>query len=326
MASISKIADWAISNSQRLDLKATRLTWVEEWLPGFFDYRVFIRFQGEEYRGRGISRDEQTAFVKAFAEAIERASTANLDYPWATAAYPDYPEAMSKAYRELVGIDRMLCHHFCRKPAQVVSLQSTKDILPLKPLIKMLRKYRLEIVLCEMRPVSDAKVAAAFIWSTDDNNIYQGTISGTGCEIKFVDAAAQAVIEALREGVAIFVGKVEQELKALRGPVGNPWWHIWTNAASERSKNYLKEKLLGDAGCVSYPAENISSADVDFTELAGLRSFLPGIPLIIAQAKSDKLIRPQFGPFVGDIATMKRLEEFNGGPIEVITDIPHFYG
>jgi len=111
MANSTQLTDWVIANAKRLELAVTRVGWVEKWLPGYHDYQVKISLRKNIYAGRGIDRQEQIAFEKSVSEALERAATRGLEYPWTTAAYENYDGAKLRAYQELLGMDRV-CKSF----------------------------------------------------------------------------------------------------------------------------------------------------------------------------------------------------------------------
>lgn len=177
MADISGLTKWALKNSKKFNISAVKLSWINTWLPGFFDYRIKLEIDKNIYTGRGIDLSENTAFDKALAEAFERAAVRSLDSPWATAAYPDYTGATERAYRELVCIDRVLCHHFCKIPFRKIPLKILSNVISIRKLSKILEENSLHLELCELRPVIDCVVVGAFIWSIK-KSLIKGIVSG----------------------------------------------------------------------------------------------------------------------------------------------------
>lgn len=107
---------------------------------------------------------------------------------------------------------------------------------------------------------------------------------------------------------------------------GSPRWHFWETQTAASMK-HLTDYLIPKPGQEpQYTPEKISVKDVGFSRIGTLDSLFPDLPLSIVQAHSAKLIKPQFGPFVDDTETMKRLAEFNEAPVRVDTSVPHFYG
>lgn len=325
MADFSQVTAWALKNTAGFDISITKLSWINEWLPGFFDYRAKLRIGTAVYTGRGIDAKEDIACDKALAEALERAAVADLPVPWATAAYPDYTGAAERAYRELVSIDRVLCHHFCKRRFRPVDINRLDGgILP-DSLKRVLAKHGLKLALCELQPVLDASVSAAFIWS-ERNHPVKGIVSGFGCETKLADAASHALIECLRTAVAVFCGNLIPEPWELRCVPGNPRWHFWM-AQKEEAKNFLVNSLLpaGANQKIPWNTEKISFKDVSLSEVSSLAPLIPVPPVRIVQASSAIMLKPQFGVISMDERFMQRLERFAGSRITPETLIPHFY-
>jgi len=328
MADTSRLTDWVLSKSGELDLRVTTLQWVDAWLPGFYDYRVQICVQGKDFAGRGIDSDEKTAFDKACAEAIERAICWTLKAPAAMAAFPDEEGARSRAYYELVGIDRAICHHFCRQRLHPCSFGTLGKSIPAANIQKMAAANRLEINLFELRPVADARVISAIAWSKDPRHPVKGFVAGFGTGPSQENAALSAVLECLRTATAVFIGGAgpEEPLNSLKAR-RSPWWHIW-QAQTEESMLHLREHLLpqNQDPAPDWKPEAICISDVTFKRLSGLYTLFDGLPLVVACAASQKLIEPQYGDFRLSDNAMRRFSAFNGGTGSVDVSVPHFYG
>ncbi|HAH31987.1 MAG TPA: hypothetical protein DCL44_06710 [Elusimicrobia bacterium] len=325
MADFSRITDWAVKNAAALNISVTKQSWINEWLPGLFDYRVKLKIGKTIHIGRGIDAQENTACDKAVAEALERAAASNLSYPWATAAYPDYAGAAERAYRELVCIDRVLCHHFCRVKFSVINIETLDWNISIARLKKVLRKHELHLELCELRPVLDASVSAAFIWSAKEHRV-KGIASGFGCEKRLKDAAVQAIIECLRTAIPVFFGDITPEPWEIIRTPGNPRWHFW-QAQKQGARNFLVSNLLpgnNENGGLQN-LENISMNDAVISEIDSLKPAIPDLPVRIAQASSPKLLRPQFGEILMDEPALRRLEIFAGASMTPEMVVPHFY-
>lgn len=325
MADLSLLTKWALKNAKNFNISAIRFKWVDTWLPGFFDYRVKLTVREKEYIGRGTDLNENIAFDKALAEAVERMAVSDMDFPWATAAHVNYNEACIAAYRELLTIDRVLCHHFCKIPFKNISLKILDGLILSKNLIYQLSKNNLHLELCELRPVKDSVIVAAFIWSEiEDKDRVKGIVSGFGCASKIEEAALHATIECLRTALPVFFGNLtpqEWELKQIKG---NPRWHFWM-AQKVEAKNFLKNVLLQYNKSNSLDEENISIKDVSFTQINSLYELIPDIPLKVVKATSEVLIQPQFGKIEVDDKLIKRLKIFAGKLIIPELNVPHFY-
>lgn len=322
----SSIVEWTIENSSRLNLEVTRVTWVDEWLPGYYDYQVKITAGRKTYIGRGIDAVENLAFAKAAAEALERAATYGLKACWATAAYPDLPEAKERAYSELLGIDRVLCHHYCRRGVRVLGREALGASFPLKPFFKMLQKNRLELTILELTPSIDAKVAGVFVSSLDPACTVKGFVKGYGVEKTLESAVIHAIIECMRNSVTVFLGGATPDSGELACNPTNPRWHFWQAQTAESMKYLRTHFIAGAVPGAKLEPESVSIADASFTQINTLDSIFPEVPLCFVQAHSDKLLKPQFGKFQADVETIKRLEVFNGGAVNLDDSVPHFYG
>lgn len=328
MADTSRLTDWVLSRSRELGLRVTTLQWVNAWLPGFYDYRVQICVQGKDFTGRGTDSDEKTAFAKACAEAIERALCWTLKAPAAMAAFPDEEGARSRAYYELVGIDRAICHHFCRQRLHPCSFGTLGKSVPAANIKKLAAENRLEIQLFELRPVADARIISAIAWSEDPRHPVKGFVAGFGTSPSQENAALSAVLECLRTATAVFIGgaRPEEPLSSLKAR-RSPWWHIW-QAQTEESMRHLREHLLPrhQEQTPDWKPEAICINDATFKRISGLYTLFDGLPLFVVCAASQKLIEPQFGDFSLSDNARRRFSAFNGGADLVDVSVPHFYG
>jgi hypothetical protein len=327
MADISRLIDWALAHASQIDLKVTKLQWIDSWLPGHYDYQVSITHSGVKHKGRGIDLDESVAFGKAVAESFERLAMSDYENPWATAAYLNPEGAARRAYQELLSIDRAICHHYGKVRFKNLDTEILSDVFQLKQLKKMLAKNGLVLHLYELRPTTDAKVCTMLIWHTDSNHPIKGFVNGFGCSNNLEEAAKHAAYECLRTATAIYLGNArpEEPLETLNTQ-GNSWWHFWSSQ-SKASKNYFMDNLVPlNNETNAFIPEHISYSDANIVPVETLHVLFPDLPLSIAQASAERLITPQFGPFQGDAATIKRLETFCGHGIDTYTEVPHPYG
>jgi ribosomal protein S12 methylthiotransferase accessory factor YcaO len=72
MARQSEVTEWILKNQNALDLQVTKLTWIDQALPGYVDIAVRLRVGTQQTEGRGTDRSEEVALGKAVCEAIER--------------------------------------------------------------------------------------------------------------------------------------------------------------------------------------------------------------------------------------------------------------
>ncbi len=120
MENFHKIAFWAAHNKLTLNTRFERLTYVNEWLPGYFDFSAKIESNNRKYVGRSISQNSNESIGIALVEAIERM---HFDQKIqlginGTAAHFDPILAQEAAKMELIERDFFLCHHLLKIPFQ----------------------------------------------------------------------------------------------------------------------------------------------------------------------------------------------------------------
>lgn len=325
MANNPQITDWILYNAKSLKLDVTRLTLTTEWLPGYFDYHSEIQIDEVVYSGRGIDRDEELAFIKSVAEALERAACRSLNEPWGTSAHVSLREAKRHSYYERVTLDRALCHHFCRQPLHSESLAIVSSRIDCYTLIQHLKKHNLALEIFQMRPVIDAKSVMAIAYPLEANKF--GFISGFGTSPSLAEASMQAIKECLRDVLAVFVAheKPAKQLKELR-EARDPLYHHWFNALHPEALAYFNTYLRPEIAENVLRKEAISITDMTFEQLDSLAQYFSGIPFVFLKANTDKLLVPQFGSFLNTKKTQKRFNEFCVDGIVADTSMPHSHG
>lgn len=324
MENLQRLTQYFLSKSRILSLDVTKLSWTENYLPGYFDYQTKITLMGHEFVGRGTSKHEEEAFIKSCVEALERFSFYNFHSSWALAGHERIELARQNSYAELSGIDKVLCHHFTRKHLKPLPWEKLEGI-PVKALLKSLNKQKIILETYELMPNKDLKVILA-ITRKPFQSKKSGFVPGFGAHCDIEKAAIHAIIESLRNAILIFTTEACPPPNELLPGPANPKWHFW-QAQEKKALAYFKKYLAPDENkVVELEPENISIEDVSFTELTGIKNMFPDLPLFFVQAKSEKLLTPQFGEFSPDEKTVKRLEAFNGGPVKIDASVPHFYG
>lgn len=326
MANLSRINSWILPKISSLGIKVYKLKWIEEFVDGYHDYRLTMNFNSKMCVGRGIDLKEEIAFEKAVTELFERASVAFPEFyknPWATAAYPDAEGAKTRAYRELLAIDRAISHHYTKIGFKKLDLDMISKKINIKKLKNKLSKNNIYPYLYEMTPSLDS-FAVCFVCSFGEMENSKGLIFGFGADKDLIEASFHAFLESLRNAVAVFINKEKpevslEELKNNR----NPEWHIWEYQKDENIKYFLKNIVLKNNKDLK--RENLSIKDINFKEIKTLKNIFNDIPIKIYQAQSDKLLTPQFGDFVFDDKTLDRFKKFYFEYNEN-SMVPHFYG
>ena len=142
-----KFKTWLFENRRELKLKAFVNIWVKDWLPGHEDVRVKLEIKGKTFEGRGISTDQDSSFLIAGAEAVERAYCEDLGINSnGVALHTDKEKAKLNARCELIERDSFLCHFLTKTPFARVVLPSQFNI-DFKAITQKLKKQGVEIVL-----------------------------------------------------------------------------------------------------------------------------------------------------------------------------------
>ncbi|MGC8728451.1 MAG: hypothetical protein ACP5SD_04205, partial [Elusimicrobiales bacterium] len=290
MANLSRVNSWVLPKISSLGIKVYKLKWIKEFIEGYHDYRLTMTFNSKICVGRGIDLKEELAFEKAATELFERASVAFPEFyenPWATAAYPDEEGAKIRAYRELLCVDRGICHHYTGKGFKKLDLDIISEKINLKKLKNKLFKNNIYPYLYEMMPSSD-NFAVCFICSLGEIENSKGLIFGFGADKDLIEASFHAFLESLRNAVAVFVSKEKpsvslEEFKKNR----NPEWHIWEYQKEDNIKKFVNNIILNETK--NFEKEEVTLKDIKFKEIKSLKNIYPDIPIKIWQAESEKL-------------------------------------
>lgn len=118
MADSSELTTWLLNHAERINLQATEMSWVRDWgLPGHSDIQVKIDVGGMTYTGRGTAADEDLAFLKAGAEAIERTYCAGHQvHSTGVAVHTNNLAAVANVQNELNERDAFFCHYYTKTP------------------------------------------------------------------------------------------------------------------------------------------------------------------------------------------------------------------
>ena len=72
MADYERLAQWVLSSAKDLDLRVTKLDWIDSYYKGYSDIAVKIKIESIIYEGRGSDMDSTVALMKGVTEAVER--------------------------------------------------------------------------------------------------------------------------------------------------------------------------------------------------------------------------------------------------------------
>lgn len=321
MANYSRLKNWISANHAKLDLEVRRITWTDSWLQGYWDFELSISVDGQRFEGRGLGKSDVEAFEKAGAECLERAAVGLSRQTVLTgvAAHYEFHQASKKAYLELLEFDRAFCHHYSTTPLKEASIDSFESSLLLK---KKLEELQLSLRVFEMKPVRDARLSFAIIRSIAPTESIKGFVGGFGSGTTSAEAIEHAVLECLREAVAVFEGRQTNfDVQALKSS-SDPQWHF-VKALDKEQLDFVEANLLNSPNASLVP-EDLDMSSIDFNRIDSLDNIFPDLPLSIVYATSDRLALPQFGEGKILDQNLDRLRNFGGSFLH--TKVPHFYG
>lgn len=330
MAPAPSIADWAIENADRLDLKVDRLTWADAWIPGLWDFFVEIKVGGQTFNGRGSALTDDEAFTKAVAEAMERTAIPASTLSSGFAAHVDVESAKSSALKELVERDAFFCHWLTKTPfLQKLDEKSCGLSLGDRAIAHIVEQAETKGVQLQIAKMKSFNRLSAYLCVASGTGAVPpfGTVIGLGCEADPDQAIRHAVVECLRTSVAWISGNYSGG-EAL------------SRAAFERiaAKGALEHERFGlSLDAVDLLAPNLDSLQdqiyiepdmvADFT-IIELPEPVADAPLIIARATSPRVQNAFFGPVAPAHVNLIRLAEFCGRPV-CLNDLrldPHPFG
>ncbi|MCK6596836.1 MAG: hypothetical protein L6Q37_00610 [Bdellovibrionaceae bacterium] len=72
MANHEGLSQWVLSSAKDLNLRVTKLDWIDRYYKGYSDIEAKIQIDLKMYSGRGSDFDSTTALMKTVTESIER--------------------------------------------------------------------------------------------------------------------------------------------------------------------------------------------------------------------------------------------------------------
>ncbi len=332
MASTTLLVDWAIANAELLDLRVTRLTWVDKWLPGIWDFFVEITLNGKILNGRGLAETEEEAFAKAVAETLERSVIPVGENSSGFAAHLTPELAKSAAVRELIERDAFFCHWLTQTPflsqRKLTELSINIGLTTTQDIAKNAQNLGIDLVLATMHssPPFQSVVCCAF--GSNANKPF-GVTLGLGCDLDFNIAVKQATLEALRTAIAWITGQYSggpplslNEFKSLESIT--PLDHERLGLSLDLEDRI--RKLLSEKNSLPAPLPK-SNSQIDTLQYS-LAPPIADAPVVIAKADSKSLQKAFFGLTTPNKINLARLAGFKGKSltIENICIEPHPFG
>jgi hypothetical protein len=335
MADSKQLTSWLLENSNRLNLQATEFAWVRDWnLRGYHDIQVNIDVAGKTFTGRGTALGEDFAFLKAGAEAIERAYCGGHHiHSTGVAAHTHDSGARENVQNELNERDAFFCHFYTKTPFLLLPdsylfelMQTFKgafdEILPRGINIRLFRAHSKgwPVFVCVA-----SGLRATPQW---------GGIIGLGSQANEWRAIQIALLECLRNVAATVINGVPQsmsrdEFERILKPTSQDRQRLafdvdyWKEISVLFPEN--KNQIISDALFVQAPSVwpwIVEKLDCPFEELKEA-------PIVVYRARLDES--------GGDVlfrgkdrspTTLRRLSEFLRNPVarENLELRPHFLG
>jgi YcaO cyclodehydratase, ATP-ad Mg2+-binding len=337
MADSKKLADWLLENAKRLDLRAKRFQWVEEWgLAGYYDLEVSIVVNGRTFIGRGTALGEDLAFVKAGAEAIERAYCAGHNIPSVGVAIHDTELlACENARSELIERDGFFCHFYTKTPFfnSSLHLAELKKNHSFKHALTKLEdqgiEFRIHQAWTGRQPVFICSAAGKF------SKPAFGGVIGLGSHESNWESIRSAFLECMRNIAAIVSSAhadscTEREFQTIKAPNAADRQRLARNVEYWSTFDFLfphgvesPESITNLLTKAHKPGPNIVNIKLDcpFPELKSA-------PIFVYRSR----LTESYGSLISETdkspVTMARLSEFLGRPIsrEELETRPHFLG
>jgi hypothetical protein len=337
MADSKKLADWLLENTERLDLRAKHFQWVEGWrLVGYCDLEVSIVVNGRAFIGRGTALGEDLAFVKAGAEAIERAYCAGHNIPSVgVAVHENELLARENARSELIERDGFFCHFYTKIPFFNSSLHSAelKKNYGFKYALAKLEDQGVELCVHQARTSGQP----VFICTASGklSKPAFGGIIGLGSNESNWEAIRSALLECMRNVAAVVSSEraescTESEFQTIRAPNAADRQRLARNVEYWSAFDFLFPRGVEAAESTTNLLRQAHqpAPKMVLTKLKCPFAELNGAPIFVYRASLDE----SYGSLISERdkspTTMARLSEFRGRSIsrEELENRPHFLG
>lgn len=335
MADSSKLTSWLLGNADRLKLQGTEFSWVRDWkLKGYHDIQVSIEVEGQTFIGRGTALGEDLAFLKAGAEAIERAYCGGHHiHSTGVAAHTADQAARENVQNELNERDAFFCHFYTRTPlfpvadSHLYELMQTfkgafEEFLPLGINIRLFRAYSMgwPVFVCIA-----SGLRAAPKW---------GGIIGLGSQSNDWRAIQIAFLECLRNVAAIVASGppptlTREEFDLILRPTSSDRQRLALNVDFWKGISNLFPDKSDPAITMPAKPQGLGVWPWIVEKLDCHFDTLKSAPIVVYRARLDESS--------GDVlyrgkdrspTTLRRLSEFLGQPVvrENLETRPHFLG
>ncbi len=126
MENFEELTNWALAQ-RKINLRFENLTYIKDWLPGYFDVRAICADSGVEIVGRSVAETDERAVGKSLIEMFERITLHRSKSKSLSgiAAHFDEDQAIINAALEAIERDAVLAHFNDGIPYKLQNLQPT---------------------------------------------------------------------------------------------------------------------------------------------------------------------------------------------------------
>lgn len=333
MAHSSKLTKWLLANTAQLKLRATKFDWVRPWgLHGYYDFEVSIEAGGRAFIGRGTDEGEELAFLKAGAEAIERAYCAGHEiHSVGVAVHTSDQLAIESARSELIERDAFFCHFYSNTPF-VFSPGHLKELESrYGQVFRELSRHGVQYGLYEAK--SEDQPVFIFVASGLSASLPFGGVIGLGSDESGWRAISSAFMECARNVAAIASAKSdvpthsEAEFRAVQTPTSIDRQQLARNTEYWKGVQHLFPAVAGHkSASIRTVMEGRSKQGISTTESRLTCPFveLADAPIAVYRAS----LHEKYGtPLEKSVpTTLARICEFTGQTTAAIERRPHFLG
>lgn len=335
MAGKTRLMHWALAHSEKLDLRAYRYDWPSRFgLGEHTDLSVRIVIENREFSGRGTDLDENIAFEKATAEALERAIcfSNELKTTNGVATHVSHSICQLNACFEIIERDWLLCHLLTGTPFPPIEefplFLKNQDVV-----LHHFGEFGIELRAFGQRSEEGVFIALVTALGRHCQTAPFGAMVGLGCRNNHDEAVKAAFFECTRKLSAFLDGTDRPDSIGLSEFGSLSKWGTADHfkLALDLSYSSKFEELLPTSRITENTAHDpfpllLSQTNVRELRMKGsAEPFLTEAPLFCYQAISDSAQSLFFGPPTESKVSLERLSGFSGRPIKwkQICLLPH---
>lgn len=308
----SKIIDWILKNKETFKLKVINITGLREILNEYHDFVIEIEINQKTYSGRGTDIKEESAFLKAFSESIERyfATKYSCLTTSGIAVHYDVNECIKNAKAELIERDIFLCHFLLGGKLN----RCENDLINKFQDKLVLRNINIEFY--RMHECDDSVCIISFIKCAERQSFDQ-IFFGVSFNKCIASAIEQSAIEALRDFLS--VGDVDYDLSVEEfDKLKN--WNLVDHRRIGLNADYAKKYFESRVNDIDLKIEYVNEIEVGRLTSDEIPS---DMPLVCFRATCNKAQSLWVGTTTPDKINQDRIKQISRG-LELFK-VPHFF-